>query len=90
MSDFDTDSETDDFPRWTCPGCGEHTVVRVIFGYPDGSLIDAYRRQDIALGGCCIEDDYTGREVTCTACGWQGNHSKNGSKVTAARRRRYD
>ncbi|MFM7045460.1 MAG: hypothetical protein ACKOYG_07930 [Ilumatobacteraceae bacterium] len=90
MSDFDTDSETDNFPRWTCPSCGEHTVVRVLFGMPAPFLFEAAERGDVELGGCCIDDYYTGREVRCTACGWQGNHSKNGSKVTAARRRHYD
>lgn len=89
MTDFEGDDDT--FPRWTCPKCGQHTVVRVLFGMPAPVMFEAAERGDIELGGCCIDGDYTGREVVCTECGWQGNHSRNGAKVTAARRRqRFD
>ena len=90
MSDIETDDDIDEYPRWDCPSCGEHTVVKLLFGMPGPGMFEASDRGDVALGGCCIDSDYTGREVTCTECGWQGTHTRNGSKVTAARRRRYD
>lgn len=67
--------------------CRQHTVVLVIFGMAHPSLGQAEARGEVVLGGCDLPQDYTGREVACTSCDWKGNHSKNGSKVAAARRR---
>ena len=73
------------FPRYTCPSCGEHTVVPVVFGMPAPILGDAADRGEVILGGCDIPYEFTGREVECTACGWLGQTKKRGPGIMKRR-----
>lgn len=90
MSDYEKAIDAGRYPRFTCPKCGQHTVLAVVFGMPGPELFDASDRGEVMLGGCCIEPGFTGREVACTECGWQGVARRDGSGVSARRRRRTD
>ena len=43
-------------PRPECPICGSDNTIPILYGEPDGSrqLLEALRRGEIELGGCCI------------------------------------
>lgn len=55
--------------QFACPRCGVAAVVPVAYGMPAGGMIEAARRHEIILGGCCLPGDAS---HGCTACGWRG------------------
>lgn len=67
-------------PRFTCPRCGQHAVVPVLYGYPSDEAFAAADRGEIALGGCDIGDG-TPRDVRCRACDWDGIADESGTTV---------
>lgn len=56
-----------------CPRCGRRDGVRIVYGMPDPTLIEAAQRGKVALGGCVIRP--TARPTRhCLSCGhnWAG------------------
>lgn len=53
--------------KYQCPRCGQKTGVDIFYGMPDPEAGTMAERDEIALGGCCIDPD--GPERKCTACG---------------------
>ena len=45
-----------------CPKCGGK-VVDILYGDPMDEAIEAYKRGEIILGGCCIELDENGNSL---------------------------
>jgi predicted RNA-binding Zn-ribbon protein involved in translation (DUF1610 family) len=90
MSDEEFDAESVAFPRYSCPSCGQHTVVRELYGMPLGDVIEREARGEVVIAGCEIMPDYTGREVVCTSCGWLGNATRDGRKVRKRPTRRWE
>jgi hypothetical protein len=52
-----------------CPKCREMTGVPIRYGEPTEETVEAYRRGDIAIGGCCEELGAPTHQ--CGACGYQ-------------------
>lgn len=52
--------------RFVCPECGQKTGVPIIYGYPSRGLIKKAKRNDVVLGGCCVEIDAPNRH--CQNC----------------------
>jgi hypothetical protein len=50
-----------------CPKCGSLDVVPILYGYPMEEAMEAAKRGEIALGGCCVSDDDPRKH--CKACG---------------------
>lgn len=53
--------------KYICPACKEKAGVNIQYGYPSPELIEADRRGEAAIGGCCIDDDSPERR--CLKCG---------------------
>ncbi|MGH2740545.1 MAG: hypothetical protein ACRDH6_08715 [Actinomycetota bacterium] len=49
-----------------CPRCGSEDQVRIVYGFPTGETVEAFKRDEIELGGCL-----TGSPARwhCRACG---------------------
>ena len=53
--------------KYICPACRLKTGVDILFGMPSLEAFEMAERQEIVLGGCCI--DLEGPERKCTTCG---------------------
>ena len=53
--------------KYICPSCRKKTGVEILYGMPSRKAFEMAERDEIALGGCCIEIE--GPERKCTACG---------------------
>jgi hypothetical protein len=60
--------------RFVCPHCRQRTGVSILYGMPTDEAFRAAELGQIALGGCCIEEDTPERR--CLACSheWQIPH----------------
>ena len=54
----------------TCPECGGEGV-QIVYGMPSHELFEAAERGEVALGGCCVQEDEPNRQ--CRACGHEWN-----------------
>jgi len=58
-------------PAPVCPKCGSKKVVPIFYGYPSAEsmepLLDAVKRGEVVLGGCCIDGDEPA--LSCRDCG---------------------
>ncbi len=53
--------------KYRCPACKQKTGVEILYGMPSYEAFKMAERNEIALGGCCI--DLEGPERKCTSCG---------------------
>ncbi len=49
-----------------CPQCGQSRVVKIAYGMPSETLIEASNRDEVALGGCCMSGSDPSWQ--CLAC----------------------
>ena len=40
-----------------CPKCGSENTLPIGYGYPGPGMVEAYRKGELELGGCCISED---------------------------------
>jgi len=52
--------------RRTCPRCGNRNLLRIVYGYPAGDLMEDAERGEVALGGCMVSGDDLDRR--CAVC----------------------
>jgi len=52
-----------------CPQCDSMDWIPIAYGYPSEKLLETSSRGEVAIGGCCIEDDSPNWE--CKKCGHQ-------------------
>ncbi|MBI5434146.1 MAG: hypothetical protein HZA52_15035 [Planctomycetes bacterium] len=57
-----------------CPKCGEAEIVRIAYGLPSPELVEEAQRGEVALGGCCIDDDSP--EFRCKQCGHEWSRAR--------------
>jgi len=50
-----------------CPACHRTTGLAIVYGMPDGELMEAAENGQVALGGCVIFADQP--DYRCSACG---------------------
>lgn len=50
----------------TCPKCGSHEVVKIIYGLPGPELVEKSERGEVLLGGCIVKEDNPDR--ACKSC----------------------
>lgn len=64
--------------KYVCPACRQEAGVYILYGLPTEEAIEMAERNEIALGGCCIEED--GPDHKCTQCGheWRINAGESG------------
>jgi hypothetical protein len=43
--------------RPTCPKCGGNSTIPIVYGYPGPELREAWERDEVMLGGCCVVDN---------------------------------
>ncbi|MDP9181637.1 MAG: hypothetical protein M3P04_02520 [Actinomycetota bacterium] len=48
-----------------CPKCGR-SGVPILYGMPDGDVMEAVREGQLVLGGCCVSDEDP--VLACPAC----------------------
>ena len=53
--------------NYICPACRQKTGVDILYGMPSYKALEMAKRNEIALGGCCL--DLEGPERKCTNCG---------------------
>lgn len=57
-----------------CPKCGGK-VLDILYGMPMGEAVEAYKRGELILGGCCIRVDEEGNSLMpdwqCKKCNAQ-------------------
>ena len=53
--------------KYRCPACKQKTGVQILYGMPCREAFEMAERNEIALGGCCI--DLEDPERKCTSCG---------------------
>lgn len=52
--------------KYRCPACSEKSGVDISYGMPSPELFEAAERGEVALGGCCIDDELPERQ--CLLC----------------------
>ena len=57
--------------KYICPECKQKAGVNIVYGYPSVELSEKVERGEIAMGGCCVEEDQPQRR--CLACGAEWN-----------------
>lgn len=57
--------------KYICPSCKAKEGVTIEYGMPSEEAFEASQRGEIALGGCCIDDDSPERR--CLKCGHEWN-----------------
>ena len=58
-----------------CPKCGSEKVLKIEYGLPGDEMMD---RDDIYLGGCCIDEDNKNNEWHCKKCHWEWGKNVEG------------
>lgn len=53
--------------KYICPKCKAKEGLNIEYGMPSYEAFEASQRGEIALGGCCIDDDSPERR--CLKCG---------------------
>ncbi len=53
--------------KYICPNCRHRTGVDILYGIPSHDAFEMAERNELPLGGCCI--DLEGPERKCTNCG---------------------
>lgn len=53
--------------KYICPACKAKAGMNIEYGMPTEEAFEASQRGEIALGGCCIDDDSPERR--CLKCG---------------------
>ena len=43
--------------KYICPECKQKTGVNIVYGYPSAELFEAANRDEVALGGCIIDNE---------------------------------
>ena len=61
-----------------CPSCGTASAVRIVYGLPSSDAGEAEDRGEIALGGCCIDEDCP--IWSCRNCGHRWGRLGGGSE----------
>lgn len=52
--------------KYICPECKQKTGVNIVYGYPSAELFEAANRDEVALGGCIIDNEQPDR--CCISC----------------------
>jgi hypothetical protein len=63
--------------KYICPSCKAKEGVDIIYGMPSPELFDMAERNEVALGGCVIEENQPDRR--CLKCNheWQIKRQSN-------------